>query len=274
MITRFLLLAGVFAAFSPVGFASVALKAGKYARVYKGGEGITVTVVPLMPNPEKDALIEVEGIESKIDEIVLRHKAVVGRDTTWVTTIAGEDFWTLRSEKSWGWKRLLLILPERPMEPIDMMYDEKASKSVKAVAFVKRHEKQIKDGSIAKIAAWNRAEREATHNAEFASALAVTNKACGSNLTASINWKTVTDEHLKALSIHSYCSPGLSALADGCSNAETKTKILKAVKSYECQLTTKDLKMKLEEGGKVLWLTHTDASNMDDFANAFVQNQF
>jgi hypothetical protein len=191
-----------------------------------------------------------------------------------VTTIAGEDFWTLRSEKSWGWKRLLLILPERPMEPIDMMYDEKASKAVKPGDFVERHEKQIKDGTIYKLAAWNRAEREATHNSEFAAVLAETNKACQSNFTSSIDWKTVTDEHLKALSIHSYCSPGLNALAEGCKNSDTRAKILKAVKSYECQFTAKELRMKLENGGKMMWLTHSDASNVDDFAKAFVQNQF
>lgn len=253
---------------------SETLKPSKYPRVYRGGEGITVTVIPLMPSPEKDALVEVKGIETKIDEVVLRHKAVEGNDPAWSTTIAGEGFWTLRSEKIWGWKRLLLILPEKPMETIDMVYDEKASKKVKAQEFVKRHEKQLKDGTIQKLAAWNRSERESGNNESFNKDLAAMNQACGTKITANIDWKSVTDEHLKRLSISSYCSPGINALADACTKPEAKGKITKSVKSLICRFTEKDLKMKLEADGSIQWLTHSDASNVDDFAKAYVQNQF
>jgi len=263
-------------AVAQTGFSNTeSLKPGKYVRVYKGGEGITVTVVPLLPNSERDALIEVRGVESKIDEVVLRHKQAEGReDPTWVTTIAGEDFWTLESKKVWGTNRLVLRLPEKPMESIEVFFDEKLSKRARASTFVNRHEKQVKSGVIKKLAAWNRAEREAGHAKEFAGEVAEMNKACGTAITASIDWKSVTDEHLKDLSISSYCGSIVGALEDACETPETKAKIAEGLKKIECRFTEKDLRLRMEADASLVFLTHRNAANVDDFTAAYVKNQF
>ncbi len=250
------------------------LKPSKYARVYSGGEGLTVTLVPLMPNPAKEALIEVTGTTSAIDSVVLRYEAVGEERLSWSTKLAGENFWTVRNEKEWGTNRLYLALPERPMNPIALSFNENASKSVNASRLIKKHQTQLGNGTITKLVAWNRKEREAQNNEAFYEGVTSMNKACKTEIRASIDWSTVNDELLKKLNVSAYCSPEIHAVESACEDPTRRASIVRSVKTFTCKLTDSELRVRLEPDGTLVWKTNENAANMDDFAKAFVTNQF
>lgn len=74
------------------------LQAGKYVKVYKGQEGLVVTVVDTKKN-EASKIVLIRGVASKIDDIPLLHEVEsFDNGTALSTTIADERFWTLVSE--------------------------------------------------------------------------------------------------------------------------------------------------------------------------------
>lgn len=49
---------------------------GKYARVYKGGEGVTVVVVRVGPLARNEALVQINGIDNPLDGKIRLHEVV------------------------------------------------------------------------------------------------------------------------------------------------------------------------------------------------------
>lgn len=263
---RFLLSLLCLAVLAPAA-AAAEMQLSKYPRVYKGGEGMVVTVVSLK-GEKKQALVEITGIDTELDGIVLLTEEInAGKGTALTTTLHGETVWLLRSDETWyGWKRMEVYLPETPTKSTDIHYDEKASKQAKPESLAKRHQSQLKDGTIGKLQKFNRADREKAQNKYYADEIKSTEEACGYKIPADIDWKSVTDELLKEISIHGYCSPPLSALRSICGkSAADKANVKKRVKKIACKFGAA-MKITLGDDGTISWVTHKDSANQDDFA--------
>lgn len=49
---------------------------GRYARVYKGGEGVTVVVLRIGPAEKNEALVQINGIDHPLDGVIRLHEVV------------------------------------------------------------------------------------------------------------------------------------------------------------------------------------------------------
>lgn len=253
-------------------FEASAMEISKYPRVYKGGEGLVVKVVSVK-GEKKQALVELSGVDTELDGIVLLTEEVnAGKGTALKTRLHGEDVWVMRSDESWyGWKSMEVYLPETPTKSTGVYYDEKASKKVKGEALLKTYEKQKKDGTLAKLQAFNRKEREAAQNKYYAEEIQSTADSCGFKIPATIDWKSVSDDLLKDISIYGYCTPPLSALRGICGKSpDQKAKVKSKVKSVTCTFGAA-MKVTLSSG-VVQWVAAKDSSNQDDFAQNNLQN--
>lgn len=268
---RFAAVAMLFAAF--LTFDASAMEISKYPRVYKGGEGLVVKVVSLK-SEKKQALVEISGIDTELDGIVLLTEEVIqGKGSALQYRLHGEDRFIIRSDETWyGWKSMEVYLPETPTKSVGVYYDEKESKKVKGEALLRRYEKTKKDGTLAKLEKFNRADREKQQNKYYAEEAAHTEKACGIKLPAAIDWKTVTDDMMKDISIYGYCQAPLDALRWICDKGpEKKAAVQKKVKKVGCRFGTA-MKITVSGDGLVAWTTYKDAANASDFAQANLEN--
>jgi hypothetical protein len=214
--------------------AAAGLEAGKYARHYKGQEGIEVTIVNLKGEAH-DKLVLVRGIESRIDDIPLLHTEVADGKASALTTVVDDKiFWTVRSQDShWGGKTLVLRLPEDTTKGIHLYYDSAASKKVDAAALVARYEKSLADGAIKKIQLYQGGDLKPRSNGVFRRAVRAVGDQCGSPLGTKIEWSTIKGADTKNLPIATLCSQPARLLARACHD-NPKKKLAAKISGITC----------------------------------------
>ncbi|KFE68701.1 hypothetical protein [Hyalangium minutum] len=239
-------------------------------KVYSGSEGEVVAVIPLTtagPKGEKQVLLSVQGTDSEFDGKSMLHVVhEQNRGVDYITQYKGEDFYTLIMREAYGSKKYEVWVPGR-RKAIIVSFDEKRTQALKGEDAYGQYEKLKKDGTLAKLAAFNRPEREAGQQEGFTKALKEMNEACGTQVTATIDWKSVTDDIIKRYSIASYCGNPLESLGKLCGTPVGKRVISAKVKQYRCQFGPE---MKLElNGSAVSFTTQQDASNQEEYATKF-----
>jgi len=241
-------------------------------KVYAGSEGETVSVIPLTtqgPKGEKQALLYVQGTDSEFDGKPLLHSINEhNKGINYITQYKGEDYYTLQMRETSGSKKYELWVPGRN-KALAVSFDEKRSQAVKASDIYEQHEKLKKDGSLARMAAFSRQERETQQQAGFTEVVKEMNAACGTNVTATIDWKSVTDDIIKKYSVPSYCGNPLEALQKLCGSKVGKRVISAKVKSFSCQFGS-ELKLEVKEG-VVSFTTQQDAANQQEYATQFFE---
>ncbi|MDY7231416.1 hypothetical protein [Hyalangium rubrum] len=250
-------------------WAAAPVGAGK---VYAGKEGESVAIIPLTGPESKDGkqvLLYVQGTSSEFDGKALLHTmSETNKGADYFTPYRGENFYTLVVRDSWGTKRYELWVPGRK-DGLSVTFDEKRTQALKAEDIYSQHQKQKSDGTLGKLAAFNRKEREDGNQQSFADELKAMNEACGTKVTASIDWKSVSDDVIKKYSIASYCANPLSSLRGLCDSAAGKKAITAKVKKLTCQFGT-ELKLAIQEG-TVSWTTAPDAANQEEFATKYFE---
>lgn len=241
-------------------------------KVYAGSEGESVAVVPLTtpgPNGDKQALLYVQGTDSEFDGKALLYSVnEQNRGMNYITQYKGEDFYTLQMRENYGSKRYELWVPGRN-KGIAVSFDEKRTQALKAGDIYEQYEKLKKDGSLERMAAFNRKEREAAQQSGFTEVVKAMNEACGTKVTATIDWKSVTDDLIKRYSISSYCGNPLEALKELCGTPVGKRVISAKVKSFTCQFGS-ELKLDVKAGA-VSFTTQQDAPNQEEYATQFFE---
>ncbi len=249
--------------------AGAPVSAGK---VYSGSEGESVAVIPLTtpgPKGEKQAVLYVQGTDSEYDGKAMLHSLdEQSRGFNYITQYKGEDFYTLQMRENYGSKRYELWVPGRSKE-ISVSFDEKRTQALKAEDIYNQYEKLKKDGTLARMAAYNRKERETQQQTGFTEVVKAMNDACGTKVTATIDWKSVTDDIIKKYSIASYCGNPLEALKDLCATPVGKRVISAKVKSFTCQFGP-ELKLDVKAGA-VSFTTQQDAPNQEEYATQFFE---
>lgn len=73
-----------------------ALTVGKTAKAYKGSDGVTVTIVPVLPRDSAQVLIKISGVDHAWDGLVFLHSVrKTGSKTDYVMPVNGRDFVTV-----------------------------------------------------------------------------------------------------------------------------------------------------------------------------------
>jgi len=241
-------------------------------KVYSGPEGESVAVIPLTGAESqggKQYLLLVQGTGSEFDGKALPHTLYeFDGHANYLTQYRGNDYVTL-AMRNRGGKRYELNAPGMK-DGLKVTFDEKRSQALKPGEVYALHQKQKADGSLGKLAAFNRKERETEQEQGLAEALKGVNEACGAKLSATVDWKSVSDDTLKQYSISSYCSSPLTALRSLCESAAVARRIIPAkVKKVSCQVGP-ELKLEMQ-GDTARWTTAVDAGNQEDFARKFFE---
>lgn len=245
--------------------AAAPVEAGK---VYSGPEGEEVAVVPLSPRSENKFLIRVKGTGSEFDGKVLPYELTdesSGSTTRlrYATEYQGRGYSTLHARNS----SYELYVPGRK-QSIRLAYDEKKTAALKPEEVYAQHQKQMADGTLKKLMAFDRKGEQAWHDKALAEVLKDMNTTCGTQVSASIDWSSVNDEQLKDLSISGYCESPLTALKSLCAVSNiAKQTVKEKVKDVSCRFGAA-VEPKLE-ASRVIWTTHKDASNQEQFATGF-----
>jgi hypothetical protein len=246
------------------------LKLSKYPKVYKGEEGVEVTVAQVMPEDKNLALIKVTGIDHDIDGKVFLHQIQVqGRAQAYVITVDGTERTRMRADDGYWYKQYELYLPNS-IKAVSVWYDEKLSKKADAAALLKAYNK---DKALQeKMAKFDRKANEARHNTELAKVDADTNKTCGSSIKTTIDWPTVKDEVLQKYSIYSYCGEVSDRFDSLCRDSNEGKVAAKKVKKVTCKFASK---LKLSRAGDHITLeVEPETGNQEDFVSAYLKNEF
>ena len=242
------------------------IKLGKYAKSFKGEGGILVATARA---GESQILLKITGLEGKVDGMVfLAEEQNASRGAkTYVVQLNGRGWHILRKEPNrWGGgDTYRLHVPGR--KGLEVYYDEKGSKKVKAQKLLALHKKQAKE--LAKLALFDRKGEEKRAEADLAESLKAANKACGGALKVKITWSTVTDETFKKYSISGYCGNQLDGLRRGCSDAKFKAAAAK-LKTATCAFGDKH-KIKVK-GDAVTFNIDFNKGNQADVAKAVLEN--
>src|SRR4029078_6506595 len=241
-------------------------------RVYVGGDGVTIAIVPLKPKTDNKALGRVYGSGTVHDEkAILHHGEDGGGKVAYGTTYRGRDWITITVPTSPEARAIPIYLPGR--RDVTVKYDEARTAELKTDDVFRAYQKQQADGSLKALAAFNRPEETAQHEKQLASDAGESfAKRCGYKLPVKINWTTFSDDDIKELSIASYCGEPVDAMARLCEDsAEAKRTITAAIKSFGCAMGPA---MQLDIAGTTLnWTTSRSARNMGDFARKYLEKK-
>jgi hypothetical protein len=233
-------------------------------KVYSNGDGVEVVVAQLR-EPNK-LLVQVTGTRSSMDGLVLPF-ALDSTGQFYSTTWRGQSYTFLEKEKSYGTSTgsLGLYTTNDMRSSQRVHYDEKRSQAVKAADLIARHQAQMKDGSITRFGRFDRKAEQAEHDQAIKEAALSFNKACGTQVPASIGWSGIGDDLIKEISVESFCRAPLSAMERLCEWSEARSLLRAKVKKVICQFGD-TLKMDLDAGGTLVWTASKNASNLDEFA--------
>lgn len=239
-------------------------------KVFVGGEGVSVAVVPLKPRADKKVLLRVTGSGTVFDDKVILHKLedADSRRINYETTYHGRDWVTLSARDG----AYSLGVPGRSRDGGTLKFDEAKSKALNADDLYKTHQKQQADGTLKALAAFNRKEEIARHDKQLGETIDSFTKRCGFKLQVSINWPSISDDDIKDLSLASYCGEPVDAMGRLCEDsAEAKKTIGAAIKSLSC---TMGPAMQLDLQGTTLnWTTSRSGRNMGEFARKYLEKK-
>jgi hypothetical protein len=218
---------------------SADLTPGKIAKVYKSADGVTVTIVPLMGGETKNFIVTVEGTDSRLEDLAMLQIAESeDRETAFYTFINDDKFFTLVfSENTWGGKSVMLSLPEAPMKKISLKYNDKDSKKVDPKTIVKKHEDQIKDGSISRVELSDEKDWKGHVNGVFRRSVNNTKAYCGNGIGSSVDWDSVDRKLYNKIPLASMCRRPADALSRICKD-DSKKSINTKVSGITCVVSS------------------------------------
>ncbi len=238
-------------------------------KVFVGGEGVSVAVVPLKPRADKKVLVRVTGSGTVFDDKVMLHKLedADSRRISYETTYHGRDWVTLSVRDN----AYSLAVPGR-RDSGTLKFDEAKSKALNADDVYKTHQKQQADGTLQTLSAFNRKEETARQEKQIGETSDSFSKRCGYKLPVKINWSSISDDDIKELSLASYCGDPLDAMGRLCEDsAEAKKTIGATIKSFTC---TMGPAMQLDLQGSTLnWTTSRSGRNMSEFARKYLEKK-
>lgn len=249
------------------------IKLSKYAKVYKGGEGAVVTFVPLAGSTEKKALIEVAGIDTEFDGLILLYDLEdQGLTDAYTMKYDGRVSTRLRTNEG-DWSRWTTLYLPDVKDGIELNYKEEASKKLDTAKFLERYKEQEKAGVQEKLAVFKRAQHTEEAKQAFMSSAAIAQADCGKKFGAEFPWASATEEQLRDYSFSSYCGEVFNQLATLCKKSEkSRASILSKIDTVSCVFGD-TLNLRLD--GKTLhWTTAENEPDQETFIKHYLMNEF
>ena len=266
-----LMLAAAMAATVPAGRAPAADSPVEPGRVYVGGDGVAIAVVPLKPRSDNKALVRVTGSGTAFDDkVILHERGDDGGKIAYSTTYHGRSWYTITVPSSGEARPIPIYLPGR--RDVTVKYDERKSAELKVDDVYRAYQKQQADGTLKALAAFNRKDETARHEKQLGETVDTFAKRCGYRLPVKLEWASFSDEDLKELSIASYCGEPIDAMARLCEDsAEARRTITTAIKTFTCKIGPE---MQLDLAGTSLnWTTSRSGRNMGEFARKYLEKK-
>ncbi|QAT86107.1 hypothetical protein EJ065_4557 [Corallococcus coralloides] len=221
-------------------------------KVYSNEAGEKITLIALEPGDAKKALVAFDGTKSELDGQVL--VASVGQDRRAV------EYWTLwRGRK----QRFVSVHDRGGFEDLvfsgvnhtgytHLKPDTGKTGALKVEKVFERYADLEGDKKYQGMLAFDRKFWANQAETQLAEALAETNKACGSKLTSTVAWDSITDAQINEISFGSYCVGPLESLQKLCERSdEAKRTVQQKLQAVECRMDAKAA-VKLE-AQKVIW---------------------
>jgi hypothetical protein len=124
-----------------------------YAKVYRGSEGMAMSLLGIGKPEDGEYLLQYAGINHEWDLKIFKVKKVPsGTGHNYRMTVNGRDYDTLVERSGWGGMRYQVYIP-KGADGLDVIYDEVYSKRVKPQHFLTDYLQQEK-GIAVKGAAW------------------------------------------------------------------------------------------------------------------------
>jgi len=197
---------------------------GGKAKVYLGGDGEVVTVVPLEGEEPRRVLLHFVGTGTTLDGRTLLHTVRPGgRDgSDFVRDVDGDEYVTLTSRSTWGvWKELELHPPSVPS--VRLGYSAKKSEGVEGQRLLDTWLRRRASGD------------KETDERRFADAAKDVATTCGATVSATIDWSMVKDADVAKHDLGGLCVDGLRAVQSLCDDAEGKKAVAAGVKRFTCR---------------------------------------
>jgi hypothetical protein len=241
-------------------------------KVFVSSDGVAVAIVPLKPRTDNKVLVRVTGSGSVYDGKAIPHERddSDGRKAAYSTTYHGRTWVTITVPSSAETRPIPIYVPGR--RDVTVKYDERKSAELKGDDVYRAYQKQMADGTLKALAAFNRAEETAQHEKQLAETTDSFAKRCGYKLPVKINWTSISDDDIKELSIATYCGEPVDAMARLCEDsAEAKRTIAAAIKSFGC---TMGPAIQLDLAGTTLnWTTSRSGRNMGNVARKYLEKK-
>ncbi|MFB1481472.1 hypothetical protein [Corallococcus sp. RDP092CA] len=236
-------------------------------KVYSNEAGEQVTLIGLEPGDAHKALVAFEGTKSELDGQVL---------VAWVDQDRGTQYWT-----QWrGRKQRFVTVNDRGGYE-DLVFsgvnhegythlrpDAGKTGALKVEKLFERYQDLEGDKKYQALLAFDRKFWTNQAEVQLADALAATNKACGSKLTSTVAWDSITDDQLNKMSFGSYCVGPMESLQKLCERSdEAKRAVQQKLQTVECRLDPKAA-LKLETQ-KVIWAVAEGETVQPDATTTF-----
>ncbi len=193
-------------------------------KVYLGGNGEEVTVVPLQGDEPRRVLLHFAGTDTDLDGRTLLHTVrPAGRDgSDFVREADGRPYVTMTARAGWGaWTELELHPPSR--RAVWLGYSGKKSEGAEG--------QRLLDTWLRRRASGEKAADEQ----RFASAAKDVTATCGTPVSAAIDWSGVKDADIARHDFGGLCIDGLRAVQSLCDDAEGKKAVASGVKRFTCR---------------------------------------
>ena len=254
---------------------SDSLKVSENVKVYRDPAGIKLSLVLLQPAESKQALLEVTGSDTSFDKLVRLHsREESNRGESWKSQVKGSDWYTLRFERN-GWSNeeyAVAWLPGK-RDGVSVQYDAEASEKANGEDLLNRHLRQKQDGTLAKLATFDRTERVAEQQKGIDELRRAVEAECGTSLDVSVEWNGLTDEALRTYSVASYLTAPLEALQRLVSrDKDFYAPLLKARIQKVHGAVGPRPALRLADG-TLTWQTDWEASNLGDFCLYVLMNE-
>jgi hypothetical protein len=251
--------------------AAHAALAADTTQVYRTAQGAQVDLIVLAPAGDGNAVIRITGTSTPIDGLALPYKrSNSGSVDVFTTTWHGRRLSLVQVSRR-GRERWELYVPGDLNHSRPLTLDEARTRALQPGELLALYDKQLKDGTHQKVAAFNRSEEQARHDKELLDSAAQADKACGGHTTARIAWSTISDDVLKQYSMGSYCSQPLATMATLCQQAPAAAAALRErVKELTCSWTG-PTKLTLA-AGKLEWNVDSQGSNLEDLSRQYFES--
>ncbi|RKH44772.1 hypothetical protein D7Y23_27035 [Corallococcus sp. AB050B] len=241
-------------------------------KVYSNEAGEKVTLIGLEPGDSHKALVAFDGTKSELDGQVLVASVNSERGKThYWTQWRGRSQRFVSVENRGGYEDLIFS-DVNHTGYTHLKPDTGKTGALKVEKIFERYQDLEGDKKYQGMLVFDRKFWANQAEVQLAEALAETNKACGSKLTSTVAWDSITDAQINDISFGSYCVGALESLQKLCARSdEAKRAVQEKLQTVECRMDAQQA-LKLE-ARKVIWsVTERDTVQPDAATTFFTDN--